>query len=167
MFRGLVGLTAIEVSLCGLFTSQSVLTFGVACVGVVQIAVPVLVAGAPPKTAPATGAGASVALWVKSTGCGSSSAVAGNAAAPTASATVPSTAAARTALGRLPLMSPKQDICPLLPGWKWSPSLQHRRASTSTLSSRPCSVCEGPPAPNHQYGGFLRPYGLVSLDVGA
>src|SRR5215472_238233 len=79
MFRGLVGLTAIEVSLCGPTDGsvQSVLTFDALDVAVVQIAVPVLTAGAVPKTAPVTGAGAFI-TFVKSTGCGLSSAPAAN-----------------------------------------------------------------------------------------
>ena len=74
MFCGFVGLTAIDVSLCGPadVVSQSVLTLAVTCAAVVQIAVPVLTAGPEPNTAPATGAGASTTLCVKSTGCGSS-----------------------------------------------------------------------------------------------
>src|SRR3954467_506323 len=69
-----VGLTAIDVSLCGPteVVSQSVFAFGVACVAVVQIAVPVFTAGPDPNTALGTGAGALIALCVKSTGCGSS-----------------------------------------------------------------------------------------------
>src|SRR5690242_5120372 len=76
MFCGFVGLTAIDVSLCGPadVVSQSVLALAASCAAVVQIAVPVLTAGAVPNTAPGTGAGASVTLCVKSTGCGSSSA---------------------------------------------------------------------------------------------
>src|SRR5438093_31846 len=71
MLLASVGLTAIEVSLCGPTddVSQSVLTLGVSCVAVVQIAVPVFTAGAVPYTAPETGAGASFTLWVKSMGC--------------------------------------------------------------------------------------------------
>src|SRR5947207_15060301 len=99
MFAALVGLTAIEVSLCGLTPSQSVLTFAAACVGVEQIAVPGLAAGALPNTAPATGAGASVALCAKSTGCGSSSPSAGPTPTPSASAAA---AAATTARRILP-----------------------------------------------------------------
>src|SRR5215470_14064776 len=74
MFRGLVGLTAIEVSLCGPTDGsvQSVLTFDALDVAVVQIAVPVLTAGAVPKTASVTGAGAFI-TFVKLTGCGLSS----------------------------------------------------------------------------------------------
>src|SRR4029077_12350435 len=70
MLLASVGLTAIEVSLCGPTddVSQSVLTFAVSCVAVVQIAVPVLTAGPVPNTAPGTGAAASLMLWVKSTG---------------------------------------------------------------------------------------------------
>src|SRR5215467_10577737 len=76
MFRGLVGLTAIEVSLCGPTdgSAQSVLTLDALDVAVVQMAVPVLTAGVVPKTAPVTGAGALATLFVKSTGCGLSSA---------------------------------------------------------------------------------------------
>src|SRR6266516_3536246 len=69
MFRSLAGLTAIEVSLWGpAVDSQSVLTFAAFVVGAVQIAVPVLTAGAVPKTAFVTGAGAPVTLWAKSIG---------------------------------------------------------------------------------------------------
>src|SRR5262249_61117877 len=77
MFGGLVGLIAIEVSLCGPTDGsvQSVLTFDALDVAVVQMAVPVLTAGAVPKTAPVTGAGAFITL-VKSIGCGLSSAAA-------------------------------------------------------------------------------------------
>src|SRR5689334_18794097 len=69
MFWGLVGLTAIDVSLCGTFRSQSVLTFAAVVVAVVQMAVPVFVwPGELPNTALVTGAGALTALWTKSTG---------------------------------------------------------------------------------------------------
>jgi hypothetical protein len=68
MFWVFVGLTAIDVSLCGPMPSQSVFTFADVCVGVVQIAVPVFVAGAVPKTALVTGAGASLTLWTNSMG---------------------------------------------------------------------------------------------------
>jgi len=64
-----VGFTAIDVSLCGETSpSQSVFTFAAFVVGVVQIAVPVLTAGAVPKTAFVTGAGAPVTLWAKPIG---------------------------------------------------------------------------------------------------
>src|SRR6266567_6955963 len=71
MFIGLVGLTAIEVSLCGPTDSsvQSVLTLAAVEVEVVQIAVPVLTGGEDPNTPPATGAGAFTTLCVKSRGC--------------------------------------------------------------------------------------------------
>jgi hypothetical protein len=96
-----VGLTAIEVSLCRL-GSQSVLTLAAVEVGVVQIAVPDVVCPFPlPNTPPVTGAGASTALCVKSTGWVSSppSAAAG---AEKSSGIVVATAAARTrARGRL------------------------------------------------------------------
>src|SRR6266704_3044105 len=74
MFCEFTGLTAIDVSLCGPadVVSQSVLTLAASCAAVVQIAVPVLTAGAVPNTAPGTGAGASTTLCVKSTGCTSS-----------------------------------------------------------------------------------------------
>src|SRR5262249_25375214 len=74
MFRGLVGLTAIEVSLCGPTDAsvQSVLTLDALDVAVVQIAVPVLTAGVVPKTASVTGAAAFI-TFVKLTGCGLSS----------------------------------------------------------------------------------------------
>src|SRR5690348_389649 len=84
-----VGLTAIEVSLCGpiacpaLEPSQSVLTFAAVDVAVVQIAVPVFTAGPVPNTAPATGAGASLTLWTNFTGCGSPSPSATPAPIPT------------------------------------------------------------------------------------
>jgi hypothetical protein len=68
MFSSFVGLTAIEVSLLGPFFSQPVSTFGVFCVGVVQITCPGLTGVPLPKTAPATGAGASKTLCVISTG---------------------------------------------------------------------------------------------------
>src|SRR2546423_7448726 len=71
-----VGLTAIDVSLCGVLCSQSVLTFAAVDVVVEQIGVPILVADPEPNTAPAIGAGASKALCVKSIGCGSSPAAA-------------------------------------------------------------------------------------------
>src|SRR6266702_7220072 len=76
MFSPLVGLIAIDVSLCGPTDAsvQSVLALAVVCVPVVQIAVPVLTAGAVPNTAPSTGAGAPVTLCAKSMGCGLSSA---------------------------------------------------------------------------------------------
>jgi len=67
MFCPFVGLTAIAVSLCGPTdpgSVQSVLTLSVVCVSVVQIAVPVLTAGAVPNTALSTGAGAPVTLCV-------------------------------------------------------------------------------------------------------
>src|SRR4051794_4528975 len=83
------GLTAIDVSLCGpTVGAQSVLTFAAPDVVVEQIAVPVLTAGPEPYTAPATGAGASNTLCVKSTGCGSS---------PAAAIAVPKTANATSA----------------------------------------------------------------------
>jgi hypothetical protein len=86
MFSGFVGLTAIDVSLCGFTPSQSVLTFAVVCVGVVQIAVPAFVGGAVPKTAPVTGAGASLTLCTNSIGCSPSPSSPLAAATPTASA---------------------------------------------------------------------------------
>src|SRR5829696_1733310 len=95
MLAGLVGFTAIDVSLCGTFRSQSVLTLAAAEVAVVQIAVPVLVCPAGlPYTPPVTGAGASTPLWVTSIGWmnSSSSAEAGaarrNGTASTATAAV-------------------------------------------------------------------------------
>src|SRR6266581_8612524 len=74
MFRGLVGLTAIEVSLCGPFegSAQSVLALAPVCLVVVQIAVPVFTGGLVPNTPSGTGAGAPRTLWLLSTGCGSS-----------------------------------------------------------------------------------------------
>src|SRR6266508_4494478 len=105
-----VGLTAIDVSLCGFVipfdavASQSVFTFGASCVGVVQIATPVLNAGPLPKTPPVTGASASKLLCVKSIGCGSSSATARP--MPTASETTAATTIAgnsrRAGLRRTP-----------------------------------------------------------------
>src|SRR5215212_10107771 len=80
MLAGFVGFTAIDVSLCGTFRSQSVLTLAAAEVAVVQIAVPGLVCPAGlPYTPPVTGAGASTPLWVTSIGwmISSSSAEAG------------------------------------------------------------------------------------------
>src|SRR6266567_9062717 len=76
MFIGLVGLTAIEVSLCGPTddSMQSVFALTPGCTAVVQMAVPVLTDGAVPNTAPSTGAGAPVTLCAKSIGCGLSSA---------------------------------------------------------------------------------------------
>src|SRR5262245_43970588 len=69
MFCALFGLTAIEVSLCGpAKPSQSVLALAPLWVGVEQIASPRFTVGPLPNTEPATGAGASVALCVKSTG---------------------------------------------------------------------------------------------------
>ena len=70
MLSGSVGLTAIDVSLCGPtdVVSQSVFAFAPVCFAVVQIAVPVFTGGAVPKTADVTGAGASVTLWAKSIG---------------------------------------------------------------------------------------------------
>src|SRR6266516_2286841 len=64
-----VGLTAIDVSLCGpAVGAQSVLALAPVWIGVVQIFWPGLRELSEPKTAPATGAGASTTLWVKSTG---------------------------------------------------------------------------------------------------
>ena len=53
MLFAFVGLTAIDVSLCGPIdvVSQSVFALAPVCAGVVQIAVPVLTAGAVPNTA--------------------------------------------------------------------------------------------------------------------
>src|SRR5436190_10485249 len=80
MFNGFVGLTAIDVSLCGWFRSQSVFTFAPPATvdtGVVeQNGTPCVPFPPWPNTADVTGAGASRMLCVKSTGCGSSSAVA-------------------------------------------------------------------------------------------
>src|SRR5581483_7085712 len=92
MFCVFVGLTAIDVSLCGPFVSQSVLTFAPACVGVVQSAVPVFTGGPLAQSVLATGAGASETLCVMSMGCGLSS---DNATVvPTPSATTDRTTAA-------------------------------------------------------------------------
>src|SRR5690242_3980180 len=94
MLLWLVGLTAMDVSLCGRLCSQAVLTLAAIDVAVVQIGVPILAPGLEPKTALVTGAGASTPLWANSIGCGlspSSSANAGvafrNDAANTAAAT--------------------------------------------------------------------------------
>src|SRR5690349_11397445 len=69
MLFGLVGFTAIDVSLCGTFRSQDVLTFAAELGAVAQIGVPILGPGLLPKTADVTGAGASRTLCVKSIGC--------------------------------------------------------------------------------------------------
>src|SRR5712691_3958772 len=76
MFSTLVGLTAIEVSLCGPSDDsvQSVLTLTPVDGAVVQMAVPVLTDGVVPNTASVTGAGAPHTLCAKSSGCGLSSA---------------------------------------------------------------------------------------------
>src|SRR5690349_15556292 len=75
---GFVGLTAIDVSLCGPtdLVSQSVLTFASAAGVDEQNGVPILTVGPEPLTAVAIGAGESTPLCVKSIGCGSSSAAA-------------------------------------------------------------------------------------------
>src|SRR5260370_2454162 len=98
MLLAFVGLTAIDVSLCGptVAVSQSVLTFAVVWVGVVQIAVPVVTVGPDPNPPPGAGAGALIALCVKSTGCGSPSANATATPAPSMqAATMKSTARGR------------------------------------------------------------------------
>src|SRR5215467_7791162 len=100
MLSGLVGFTAIDVSLCAPTPSQSVSTLAVVWVGVVQIAVPGLAAGALPKTALVTGAGASLTLWAKSIGCGSSSALAAAPPTAVAIAAVVRTSAARQRAAR-------------------------------------------------------------------
>src|SRR4051794_29259427 len=106
MFEVLVGLTAIDVSLCGPTedVSQSVLAFGPDWVAVVQIAVPVLTAGPDPNTALGTGAGALIALWVKSTGCGPSSPRATSANAPNAITRASAVTTATAAPGELSCM---------------------------------------------------------------
>ena len=67
MLFAFVGLTAIDVSLCGPtdVVSQSVFALAVVCVAVVQIAVPVFTAGPDPNVALGTGAGASIGLCVE------------------------------------------------------------------------------------------------------
>src|SRR5579864_5381402 len=106
MLFTLVGLTAIDVSLCAPtdVVSQSVFAFGVNCGAVVQIAVPVFTAGPVPNTALGTGAGALIALCVKSTGCGSLSPNAATLATSAAPTTTIATAPARIFL--LPMLSP-------------------------------------------------------------
>ena len=105
MFCGFAGLTAMDVSLCGPAdaVSQSVLALAATCVAVVQIAVPVLTAGAVPNTAPGTGAGASTALCVKSTGCGSPAAWASDGLKATIDIDTAATITPRNALIMLPL----------------------------------------------------------------
>src|SRR5262245_18795965 len=90
MFDVSVGLTAMDVSLCGPFSSQSVLTFAAAEVAVVQMAVPVFTFGPFDQTVPDTGAGASITLCVASIGSGLSSADA-TAAAPKANSATTAT----------------------------------------------------------------------------
>src|SRR4029077_4479597 len=99
MFIELVGLTAIEVSLCGPTDpwAQSVLTFsfvGSTAVVVVQNAVPVLTFGAVPNCADVSGAGAPITLCEKLIGCGLVSA----AAASDWPTTIAATAARTTSL---------------------------------------------------------------------
>src|SRR5258708_6848424 len=107
-----VGLTAIDVSLWAPadVVSQSVFAFGVACVAVVQIAVPVFTAGPDPNTALGTGAGALIALCVKSTGCGSSSPKATTLNTSAAPATVRNTAASRKACSLMLLPFPRWAV---------------------------------------------------------
>src|ERR1700751_2188853 len=104
MLFTLVGLTAIDVSLCGPtdVVSQSVFAFGVSCCAVVQIAVPVFTAGPDPKVEFGTGAGALSALCEKSTGCGSLSPNAATLATSAAPTTTSATAPARIFL--LPML---------------------------------------------------------------
>src|SRR5262245_31368906 len=86
MLFGFVGLTAMDVSLCGpAVGAQSVLTFGATDGAVVQMAVPVFTGGELPNTALVTGAGASVTLCVKLIGCGSPPSSPAAVVAPTAS----------------------------------------------------------------------------------
>src|SRR5215831_944440 len=106
MFRGLAGLTAIEVSLCGPTdcSAQSVLTLAAVELEVAQMAVPVFTDGAVPNTAPGIGAGEFTALCVKSIGCGLSSPATGI-VCPSASAAIGSRIVKRTRL-KAPASSP-------------------------------------------------------------
>src|SRR4051812_5493291 len=83
MLSWLVGFTAIDVSLCGVFSSQEVLTLAAFDVAVVQIGTPLRTPpGGLPNPAVVTGAAATTPLCVKSIGCvrSSSSALAAGAA---------------------------------------------------------------------------------------
>src|SRR6266446_1861579 len=133
MFFTFVGLTAIDVSLCGPVdvVSQSVFAFAVACVAVVQIAVPVFTAGPEPNTALGTGAGALIALWVKSTGCGSLSPNATTLTTSAAPATANNAAASRQACCLiLDLPFPRLAVCrpTVILSGRWG----NRFASTGT-----------------------------------
>src|SRR5436190_2770219 len=72
------------------------------------MATPVLTGGPLPNTAPATGAGAPVTLWVRSTGCGSSSASAVDASASITAPARSTIAGPRRAVrrGRSPMVRP-------------------------------------------------------------
>src|SRR5215207_1396690 len=95
MLAGLVGFTAIDVSLCGTFRSQSVLTLLAVEVAVVQIAVPDLVCPAGlPYIPPVTGAGASTPLCVTSMGWMISPSSSAHAGATQRNGTAATTAAA-------------------------------------------------------------------------
>src|SRR3954465_3899519 len=98
VFDPFLGLTAIDVSLCGLLPSQSVTTLAAFDVAVVQIARPTWTFGPFENTVAVTGAGAWVALWTKSIGglIPSSGAV----ATPTPSARLSTAAAAMTPASR-------------------------------------------------------------------
>src|SRR5919197_3067481 len=112
MLLGLVGFTAIDVSLCGPSCSQSVLTFAAVDVVVWQIRVPIFAPGLVPKTAPETGAGASTTMCTKSIGWGSpSSAAAGKAARNEAA----SAADATTASDRTPRRTAENIGSPISP----------------------------------------------------
>src|SRR5258708_38735997 len=100
MLGGVVGLTAIDVSLWGLVPSQSVLTFAPVWVGVVQIAVPLGVLGPFAQTVPFTGAGAWFTLWRKSIGWPKSPSSASAPLAPRVSARVAAPATSRLARRR-------------------------------------------------------------------
>src|SRR5690349_18028774 len=99
-----VGLTAIDVSLCGLFASQLVLTLAAVDVAVVHSALPFFVAGPLPKTECVTGAGASTTLWTKSTGWLIPSPSSAETTAGTASASTATAAARRNRIGDRALM---------------------------------------------------------------
>src|SRR5580765_5545540 len=107
-----VGLTAIDVSLCGPVdvVSQSVFACAALCTAVVQIAVPVFTAGPEPNVALGTGAGASNGLCVKSTGCGSSSANAATLTTNAATRTTRITAESRAV--RLLILPPIDENAP-------------------------------------------------------
>src|SRR5437899_9265808 len=68
MLLWFVGLTAMDVSLCGVFSSQDVLTFAAFDVAVEHSGVPISASGLLPNAALVTGAGASTPLCVMSIG---------------------------------------------------------------------------------------------------